>query len=860
MATRFYLNVQGWPPVRPTANAGWESNRLELSQAQRIMYPWHGSSFLTPSATGLDNQAAVHDVLMAQFISEPLAAQTISGTIRAVVQVNESNTAANMRSQMHAWVMAPDGSSRGTLTTFNTAALSSEWSTTVTSRFFPLGSTGTTVTNVNAVDGDRIVVELGARIHDTSATVYSGTLRIGDHRFNSPGTDWDLPSNQTDTTTTKNGWIEFSANLTFLTAPVAIVDDIADAVDAMPAAEGYILARAADISGFTTEADDPDDIDNYGSGSKGFTGWVKLVGPTGGARVRILATFGLGLDAMVFVFDGTPTSSSTAEAIYPDQVNFTDNPTLFIDVPDGDTKYVCIMPSGGSFQDFGVGDENVQLILSRAQPGEISDTIADAPDMLPAVQDTSESIFSPDVDFWTTEPDDPFHIEDFYSGSPNNRTGWAKMVVPSSGIKVNIDTYLPIDRAQGPFDTILMVFDEVPTVSSVPIAEADFSPDGSPPVGSIDPNWGGKAKITDLSLVSGTTYYIGVVAGAYDAEFWEHWQEGTGLQITVYRHLDGGTEVIEDFSVDAVIKQTWVSPLWSPNQPILVDSVSGSVNDATEMFLTIPGTAEEDDIFLVHASVDYEGVSQTTTVSLMDDGAAQLNLIALATTTVATNNHTLQSRWLRWDGVGDQIRIISTNSTAKAAVLTIWRNAGTPIHRSAGNSSSVTTGAKGTGSPQFLSNDPNYNQTSTWVGGWAGGRAGITTWTPTAPVAEIEDVSATASANLMVGYWTDFHDNFVDSRVATPSAAEFLLTHLTELVPATFAFNLKAFIIPGFDLNAYIQEATHTTHPRTGPHTGTHLSTAIVTSAMLGSLPAGTDLDTVIADLDAMLTDLENQA
>ena len=33
-----------------------------------------------------------------------------------------------------------------------------------------------------------------------------------------------------------------------------------------------------------------------------------------------------------------------------------------------------------------------------------------------------------------------------------------------------------------------------------------------------------------------------------------------------------------------------------------------------------------------------------------------------------------------------------------------------------------------------------------------------------------------------------------------------------------------------------------------------------MTSAMLGSLPAGTDLNTVLADLDTMLTDLENQA
>jgi hypothetical protein len=135
----------------------------------------------------------------------------------------------------------------------------------------------------------------------------------------------------------------------------------------------------------------------------------------------------------------------------------------------------------------------------------------------------------------------------------------------------------------------------------------------------------------------------------------------------------------------------------------------------------------------------------------------------------------------------------------------------------------------------------------------------VTTWTPSAfTFTEREDVSATANANLMVGTYTDDFV-FVSGRVATPSAAEFFLTHTTHIIPLTTTFGLQAFLGAGFSLEAFIQAATHTTHPRTGPHTGTHLDTAVVTSAMLGSLPAGKDLHTVLADLDAMLTDLENQ-
>lgn len=535
--TRFYLNTRGWPQVRPDVDSGWENANLALEtwHSRRVMRTWHGGS-AEISPFGIDNQAAIHDLLMAQYISEPLAAQTINGTIRAVVQAAENNSAANMRSQMHAWVMKPDGTSRGTLTTFTTGALASEWNTSRRSAFFPVGSTGTTVSSVAAQLGDRIVVDLGARIHDTTATQYNGRLYLGDGKFSSPGTSWDLPSDQTNTTTTRNGWVEFSAGLVFQTTPTAIVDDIANAIDCMPAAEGSVTAYAADISGFTTESDDPDSMFdvNY-SGDLGFTGWTKLVGPAGGARVKVEGGGGLAVEPFIYVFDDPPTSGSSYE-LY----NETADPStgvILIDVPDGVTKYVAIMPGDGSFEDFGTGDTDVYLEFTRARVGELADLIADAPDLMPATENSDTVAFSPDVDFWTTETDDPQYLIDNIA-DPLGFTGWFKLDVPAGpGSKVvDIGTYLPIDYAEGPENTALFVFNEVPTLSSVPIAEAYFSPDGSPPAGSIDQSWGGKAKIPDLELSSGATYYVAVVP--LDGSFWEHWDEGNNLQVTVHRQLD----------------------------------------------------------------------------------------------------------------------------------------------------------------------------------------------------------------------------------------------------------------------------------------------------------------------------------
>lgn len=160
-----------------------------------------------------------YDVLMAQFISPTLdGAQTISGTLKGQMCAEESNSLADFCSQLTAYVVSGDGLTvRGVLLAHDTSALSSEWATADTNRKFPRGG-AQTVTNVSASDGDRIVIEVGYRSHNTVSTSRSGILTWGTARQDLE-MDVDLPEDETDTNNlTKAAWFEFSLDIVFDTS------------------------------------------------------------------------------------------------------------------------------------------------------------------------------------------------------------------------------------------------------------------------------------------------------------------------------------------------------------------------------------------------------------------------------------------------------------------------------------------------------------------------------------------------------------------------------------------------------------------------------------------------------------------
>jgi hypothetical protein len=205
-ATRFYLPSTGTPPISPAADGSWEqtSDLIRLSLVTTKI----GSTQLIQSGAS-NSTTGSFDVLLAQYISDPLGAQTIDGTVKGVTKARETNGAADLRTQMIIKVVSGDGLTvRGTLLSHDEGTLTSEWSTssTLNSRLAPVALRSNTLTPVVAQAGDRVVVEIGYRRHTTiDPTSYTGRLY-----FEDSGTD--LPESDSDTTV-GDPWIEFSDDL-----------------------------------------------------------------------------------------------------------------------------------------------------------------------------------------------------------------------------------------------------------------------------------------------------------------------------------------------------------------------------------------------------------------------------------------------------------------------------------------------------------------------------------------------------------------------------------------------------------------------------------------------------------------------
>jgi len=214
MATRFYFidGVTGTPPTLlvPTFDAAWGDTEDAVRRWLSDIDEPFSDAFET--LTG-DEAVATSplDVLVAQFISGPLeGAQTITGTVKGQIRASEANIDADYRAQVVIRVVSRDGTSvTGTLLAADTSALSSEFATALTNRKFPLAaSSPVTLSSVSAVDGDRIVIEVGFRSHNAHTTSRLGSLRIG------RASATDLAEDET-TTTDNNPWLEFSQILTF---------------------------------------------------------------------------------------------------------------------------------------------------------------------------------------------------------------------------------------------------------------------------------------------------------------------------------------------------------------------------------------------------------------------------------------------------------------------------------------------------------------------------------------------------------------------------------------------------------------------------------------------------------------------
>ena len=231
--TRFYLTSTETPTsFAPAYDAEWDKTS-EAARHNLGLVPVN--SPITAYSASENVATTPYDVAVAQFISPPLSgAQTISGPVRGIIQVRESNAAADYQAQIIIRVIASDASTvRGTLIAADTTALSNEFFVsggTFRNVKFPknYSGNGTTVTTVNAQDGDRIVIEVGFRSQNSSTSNFTAFYNFGDDTSYSL-----LAENETDTATAAPWglpWIEFTGLYNFQ-SPTARAS--ADAVQAI---------------------------------------------------------------------------------------------------------------------------------------------------------------------------------------------------------------------------------------------------------------------------------------------------------------------------------------------------------------------------------------------------------------------------------------------------------------------------------------------------------------------------------------------------------------------------------------------------------------------------------------------------
>ena len=195
MATRFYLDSAGTPTLSPTQTAIWDD---KVSALRRNANNTKGSSAL---ATQIHNfPGADTNGLAYQFVSAPLAAQTITGTFSLALRCNAVSSTEGLGLIIK--VMGSDGITvRGVLfDNFGPPYNLGPIPTTLSS----MTTIGQAVASVTALSGDVICIEIG----DIVSSGGNSSFRIGE----SSGFDLGATAGETND---YNPWVEFSQTLTF---------------------------------------------------------------------------------------------------------------------------------------------------------------------------------------------------------------------------------------------------------------------------------------------------------------------------------------------------------------------------------------------------------------------------------------------------------------------------------------------------------------------------------------------------------------------------------------------------------------------------------------------------------------------
>ena len=204
MGTRIYLPFGLNSDLSPSYETSWEKTGNYRYQCSPIK---QGTEFGEINNYEY-NVAANYDVAVAQYISGPLKAQTINGTVKGQIMARETDAAADLGVAIVVKVVTPLGITRGVLLSHFPGSIGTELVVGApVNRAWP--PSGTALTELVVYDGDRLVIEIGFRAYNVSTTTYYAYLTVGDSAAS------DLPEDEVGTEYL-NPWIEFSGTLTWI--------------------------------------------------------------------------------------------------------------------------------------------------------------------------------------------------------------------------------------------------------------------------------------------------------------------------------------------------------------------------------------------------------------------------------------------------------------------------------------------------------------------------------------------------------------------------------------------------------------------------------------------------------------------
>lgn len=208
MSTRFYIagSTSLYNVVGLSTNGDWEMEHSQVKFLQmRTSKVGVGNITISPAKTA----GVVQRVLGVCAVGPMLSAQTISGTVKGQMRIQENSGDADGMTCLVVRIVDSQFNHKSYLYNNPPSALASEFSSSNwVNRTYPQGGAAA-LTSQSCSDGDRIVVEMGCKAFGTTGARIFDFI-VGDLNAT------DLPEDETTTSNTTTPWIEFSQDLTFL--------------------------------------------------------------------------------------------------------------------------------------------------------------------------------------------------------------------------------------------------------------------------------------------------------------------------------------------------------------------------------------------------------------------------------------------------------------------------------------------------------------------------------------------------------------------------------------------------------------------------------------------------------------------